>query len=95
MQAAPIELFDRLSVAAVIKVTGGCVYGVPITAPSLGALKQGVGMTRKWGTCVLIGLPLREYPTPVFDVVANCITIRVLMRAHSPRSDGNACGRRR
>ena len=33
-------------------------------------------MTRKFGTCVLVGLPPGEFPTPLFDVVANCITIR-------------------
>ena len=33
-------------------------------------------MTRKHGTCVLNGLPPGEFPTPLFDVVANCITIR-------------------
>ena len=63
-------------VAAVKKGTGGGAHGVLITAPSLGAFKQGVGMTRKRGTCVLIGLPPGEFPTPLFDVVANCITIR-------------------
>jgi propanol-preferring alcohol dehydrogenase len=47
-----------------------------ITAPSLTAFKQGVGMTRKRGTCVLVGLPPGEFPVPLFDVVANCITIR-------------------
>ena len=41
-----------------------------------GAFKQGVGMTRKRGTCVLVGLPPGEFPVPLFDVVANCITIR-------------------
>ncbi len=56
--------------------TGGGAHGVLITAPSLGAFKQGVGMTRKHGTCVLNGLPPGEFPTPLFDVVANCITIR-------------------
>jgi len=56
--------------------TCGGAHGVVITAPSLGAFKQGVGMTRKRGTCVLIGLPPGEFPTPLFDVVANCITIR-------------------
>jgi propanol-preferring alcohol dehydrogenase len=63
-------------VAALKKATGGGAHGVVITAPSLGAFKQGVGMTRKHGTCVLIGLPPGEFPTPLFDVVANCITIR-------------------
>jgi len=63
-------------IAAVREVTGGGAHGVLITAPSLGAFKQGVGMTRKCGTCVLVGLPPGEFPTPLFDVVANCITIR-------------------
>jgi propanol-preferring alcohol dehydrogenase len=62
--------------AAVKKETGGGTHGVLITAPSLIAFKQGVGMTRKLGTCVLVGLPPGEFPVPLFDVVANCITIR-------------------
>ena len=64
------------AVAAVKQGTGGGAHGVLITAPSLPAFKQGVGLTRKRGTCVLIGLPPGEFPTPLFDVVANCITIR-------------------
>ncbi|MBK5254705.1 MAG: zinc-binding dehydrogenase, partial [Vicinamibacteria bacterium] len=63
-------------VAVVVKVTGGGAHGVVITAPSLPAFKQGVGMTRKHGTCVLVGIPPGDFPTPLFDVVANCITIR-------------------
>ncbi len=62
--------------AAVKKATSGGAHGVLITAPSLIAFKQGVGMTRKRGTCVLVGLPPGEFPVPLFDVVANCITIR-------------------
>jgi propanol-preferring alcohol dehydrogenase len=61
---------------AVKKGTDGGAHGVLITAPSLGAFKQGVGMTRKRGTCVLVGLPPGDFPVPLFDVVANCITIR-------------------
>ena len=56
--------------------TDGGAHGVLITAPSLGAFRQGVAMTRKRGTCVLVGLPPGEFPVPLFDVVANCITIR-------------------
>jgi len=63
-------------VADMKKVTDGGAHGVLITAPSLPAFKQGVAMTRKRGTCVLVGLPAGEFPTPLFDVVANCITIR-------------------
>ena len=62
--------------AAVKKETGGGAHGVLITAPSLAAFKQGVGMTRKRGTCVLVGLPPGEFPVALYDVVANCITIR-------------------
>lgn len=62
--------------AAVKKATGGGAHGVLITAPSLPAFKQGVGMTRKRGTCVLVGLPPGDFPVPLFDIVANCITIR-------------------
>jgi propanol-preferring alcohol dehydrogenase len=63
-------------VAAVKEATGGGAHGVLITAPSLSAFKQGVGMTRKHGTCVLVGIPPGEFPMPLFDVVANCITVR-------------------
>src|SRR5271156_2022192 len=62
--------------AAVKKATSGGAHGVLITAPSLIAFKQGVGMTRKRGTCVLVGLPPGEFPVPLFDMAANCITIR-------------------
>jgi propanol-preferring alcohol dehydrogenase len=63
-------------VAAVRKATDGGAQGVLITAPSLDAFRQGVGMTRKRGTCVLVGLPPGEFPLPLFDVVASCITVR-------------------
>ena len=62
--------------AAVKKETGGGAHGVVITAPSLIAFRQGVGMPRRRGTCVLVGLPPGEFPVPLFDVVATCITIR-------------------
>ena len=63
-------------VAALRKATGGGAHGVLITAPSLAAFKQGVEMTRKLGTCVLVGLPPGDFPVPLFGVVANCVTIR-------------------
>ena len=64
------------AVEAVKKGTSGGALGVLITAPSLPAFKQGIGMARKRGTCVLVGLPPGDFPVPLFDVVANCITIR-------------------
>ena len=63
-------------VAQLKKLTGGGAHGVLITAPSLPAFKQGIAMTRKRGTCALVGLPPGDFPVPLFDVVANCITIR-------------------
>jgi propanol-preferring alcohol dehydrogenase len=63
-------------VAAVQSLTGGGAHGVLITAPSLPAFKQGVGMARRRGTCVLVGLPPGDFPVPLFDVVAKCITVR-------------------
>lgn len=58
------------------RATGGGAHGVLITAPSLAAFKQGVAMTRKRGTCALVGLPPGDFPTPLFNVVLDCITIR-------------------
>ena len=56
--------------------TGGGAHGVLITAPSLAAFQQGVAMTRKFGTCVLNGLPPGAFPLDIFDLVANCVTVR-------------------
>jgi propanol-preferring alcohol dehydrogenase len=33
-------------------------------------------MTRKRGICVLVGIPPGDFPVPLFDVVAHCISIR-------------------
>ena len=73
---AVVNALDDLAVEAVKTLTGGGAHGVLITAPSLSAFRQGVAMTRKHGTCVLVGLPPGEVPVPLFDVVANCITVR-------------------
>jgi propanol-preferring alcohol dehydrogenase len=62
--------------AAVQKHPGGGERGVLITVPSLGAFRQGVAMTRTLGPCVFVGLPRAELPTPLFDVVPNCVKIR-------------------
>jgi len=63
----PVKVID--------KEIGGA-HGVLITAPSLPAFRQGVAMTRRKGTCVLVGLPPGDFPLPVFDVVLKRITIR-------------------
>ena len=64
------------AIEAVRRGTDGGAHGVLITAPSIAAFHQGIAMARKRGTCALVGLPKGDFPVPLFDVVANCITIR-------------------
>jgi propanol-preferring alcohol dehydrogenase len=71
-----VNALDDDAIEQVRKGTDDGAHGVLITAPSLAAFQQGVAMTRKRGTCALVGLPAGEFPVPLFDVVANCITIR-------------------
>jgi propanol-preferring alcohol dehydrogenase len=54
----------------------GGAHGVLVTAVSLSAFKQAMGMLRRGGTCVLNGLPPGEFPVSVFDVVLNGYTLR-------------------
>ena len=54
----------------------GGAQGVLVTAVSTIAFKQAIGMLRRSGTCVLVGLPPGEFPVSIFDVVLNGYTIR-------------------
>jgi alcohol dehydrogenase, propanol-preferring len=54
----------------------GGAQGVLVTAASSAAFKQALGMLRRGGTCVLLGLPRRELPVSVFDLVMNQQSIR-------------------
>jgi len=60
---------------AVQKKIGGA-HAVLVTAVSLGAFKQSIGMLRRGGTCVLVGLPPGEFPVSIFDLVLNRYTVR-------------------
>ena len=62
--------------AAKIQKKLGGAHGVLVTAVSPAAFKQAIGMLRRRGTCVLIGLPPGEFPVPIFDVVLSRYTIR-------------------
>jgi propanol-preferring alcohol dehydrogenase len=62
-------------VPEILRATGGA-HGVLVTAPSLPAFRQGVGITRRAGTCVLVGLPPGEFPLPLFEVVLKGLTVR-------------------
>jgi len=55
--------------------TGGA-HGVLVTAVSPIAFKQALGMLRRRGTCVLVGLPPGEFPVSIFDVVLSRYTLR-------------------
>jgi propanol-preferring alcohol dehydrogenase len=62
-------------VQAIQKKIGGA-HGVLVTAVSLPAFKQAIGMLRRGGTCVLNGLPPGEFPVSIFDLVLNGQTVR-------------------
>ncbi|MGA2416720.1 MAG: alcohol dehydrogenase AdhP [Candidatus Sulfotelmatobacter sp.] len=62
-------------IQAIQKQIGGA-HGVLVTAVSLGAFKQAIGMLRRGGTCVLNGLPPGEFPISIFDLVLNGQTVR-------------------
>ena len=62
-------------VATIQKKIGGA-HGVLVTAVSVNAFKQAMGMLRRGGTCVLNGLPPGEFPVSIFDLVLNRYTLR-------------------
>ena len=62
--------------AAKIQKKLGGAHGVLVTAVSPAAFRQAIGMLRRRGTCVLVGLPPGEFPVPIFDVVLSRYTIR-------------------
>ena len=67
---------DPDAVAKVVEATGGGAHGVLVTAVSVPAFAQAIGMARRKGTVALVGLPPGEFPIPIFNVVLNRITIR-------------------
>jgi propanol-preferring alcohol dehydrogenase len=63
------------AVARIRREIGGA-HGVLVTAVSTTAFRAAIGMLRRGGTCSLVGLPPGDFPTPIFDVVLNGLTIR-------------------
>jgi alcohol dehydrogenase, propanol-preferring len=61
--------------AAIQKLIGGA-HGVLVTAVSPTIFRQSIDMLRRGGTCVLVGLPPGDFPTPIFDVVLKRLTVR-------------------
>ncbi len=62
-------------VAAIAEQTGGA-HGVLVTAVHPQAFGQAIGMARRGGTIVFVGLPPGDFPAPIFDVVLKGLTIR-------------------
>ena len=61
--------------AAIQAATGGA-HGVLVTAVNPAAFGQAIGMARRGGTIVLVGLPPGDFPAPIFDIVLKGLTIR-------------------
>lgn len=62
-------------VAEVQKATGG-VHGVLVTAVHPEAFGQAIGLARRGGTIVFVGLPPGDFPASIFDIVLKGLTIR-------------------
>ncbi len=73
---AGFDALDADLVAKVVAATGGGSHGVLCLAPSLGAFKSAVGLCRRGGTIVMVGLPKGDLPLNIFDVVLRGITVR-------------------
>ncbi|GAB2639780.1 alcohol dehydrogenase AdhP [Prescottella soli] len=57
------------------EATGG-TDAVLVTAVNPAAFRQAIGMARRGGTIVFVGLPPGEVPTPIFDTVLEGLTLR-------------------
>lgn len=62
-------------VAEVHRATGG-VHGVLVTAVHRDAFGHAIGLARRGGTIVFVGLPPGDFPAPIFDIVLKGLTIR-------------------
>lgn len=73
---AAFEAMDPEVAAHVTKATNGGSHGVLCLAPSIGAFKSAVGLCRRGGTIVMVGLPKGDMPLNIFDIVIRGITVR-------------------
>ena len=73
--AVTINARNEDPAARVQKVTGGA-QGVLVTAVSLKAFEQAMGMVARGGTVSLVGLPPGDFPLSVFNTVLGGITVR-------------------
>lgn len=61
---------------AVLADSIGGAHGVLVTAVGTSAFQQGIGMLRRRGTMVLVGLPPGGFELPIFDIVLTGKTVR-------------------
>jgi propanol-preferring alcohol dehydrogenase len=66
----------RSDAADVVQREIGGAHAALVTAVSVPAFNAAIGMLRRGGTCVLVGLPPGEFPTPIFPVVLKRLTVR-------------------
>ena len=62
--------------AAAIQEKVGGAHAVLVTAVHPAAFGQAIGMARRGGTIVFVGLPPGDFPAPIFDIVLKGLTIR-------------------
>ncbi|PWJ27266.1 propanol-preferring alcohol dehydrogenase [Branchiibius hedensis] len=62
-------------VGAIQEKTGGA-HGVLVTAVHPDAFGQAIGMARRGGTIVFVGLPPGDFPAPIFEIVLKRLTVR-------------------
>lgn len=62
-------------IGAIQAQTGGA-HGVLVTAVHPDAFGQAIGMARRGGTIVFVGLPPGNFPAPIFDIVLKGLTVR-------------------
>lgn len=70
------EALDAELVPKLVAATKGGSHAVLCLAPSVGAFQSAVGICRRGGTIVMVGLPKGDLPLPIFDVVLRGITVR-------------------
>ena len=62
--------------AQAIQEQVGGAHAVLVTAVHPEAFGQAIGMARRGGTIVFVGLPPGDFPAPIFDIVLKALTIR-------------------
>ncbi|WP_341393285.1 alcohol dehydrogenase AdhP [Arthrobacter sp. G119Y2] len=62
--------------AEAVQAKVGGAHAVLVTAVHPEAFGQAIGMARRGGTIVFVGLPPGDFPAPIFDIVLKALTIR-------------------